>query len=89
MSSKVKTVSFGFDCCLYWWLFAIAIHLHLDNYVLKFSPFSGYIGPTYVYPFVAVLKATYAENVHTVLFCPNKKRSYFNLLCVLICFLER
>ena len=30
----------------------------------------------------------YAENVHTVLSCPNKKRFCFNLLRVSVCFLE-
>ena len=29
-------------------------------------------------------KATDAENVHTVLFCPKKKRSYFNHLCAVL-----
>ena len=31
----------------------------------------------------------YTKNVHTVLSCPNKKCSYFDILCVSICFTER
>ena len=27
----------------------------------------------------------HAKNVHTVFFCPNKKRSHFNFLCSLVC----
>ena len=40
-------------------------------------------------PFVALLKATYAENSHIVLCCQHQKAFMVNLLCVLICFLER
>ena len=45
----------------------------------------------YVCPFVALLKATYAENSHIVLSSRYLKKKSFivNLLCVLICFLER
>ena len=33
----------------------------------------------------ALSKAIYADTLHTGSSCTNKKRSYFNLLCVLIC----
>ena len=44
-------------------------------------------------PFVAVLEATYADNLHIVLSCPQYKAFILiltgYLLCVWICFLER
>ena len=38
--------------------------------------------------FLVMSVCRFAENVHILLSCPNKMRSYFNLLCVLICFLN-
>ena len=37
--------------------------------------------------FVALSKATFAENLHIVLSSPDEKAFIFNLLCVLICFI--
>ena len=42
-----------------------------------------------VCPFVALLKLRYAENSHIVLSSRYQKAFICNLLCALICFLER
>ena len=62
-------------------------HLHSDQFTLFCHPFLV----TYSYLFVSrfVKGFYYAPKTCTVLSCPSKKHSSFNVLCIWICFFER